>query len=301
MAYFGLSEYLLNRPAFANMLGQTLCDACMREIAAAEEALRTSARNPHRQVHRARKALRRSRALLALNRHRDDAVAKIDSDLKRVARTLSRLRDAAVAVATLDQIVKRRTSGVDARNVESLRDQLVHRRNSALASAQKRDPSFSKLRACLRTARESVRSLTSWEKTNPRTIERAVERSLRRVAKVENAARQSNAEYVRHRWRRRLRRCNDQRAVIADLLTTVSLNNSMDAAELAGHLPPSYVGDTYAAERMADITHILGVEHDVRLLRQLVRKTEVIDDEIRDRLLAALKQRLHKLHKRSEK
>lgn len=282
------------------MLRRILHDACVREIANAEEALRMSARSPHRQIHRARKALRRTRALLALNHHCDDVVAKIDSDLKRVVRALSPLRDSAVAVATLDQVVKRKTLEIDSRDVKALRQQLVSRRDSALAKAQKRDPEFWKLRARLRVVQEYARSFT-WSEVTSVSIERALDRAMRRVVKVENVARHSHAEHIRHRWRRRLRRCNDQRALIADLLTAPTLSNDIDAVELIEHLRSGYVEGTYTAERVAGITHALGVEHDMRLLRRLVRKTEALGGESRDRLLETIEHRLRRLHKRCEK
>ena len=72
-----------------------------------------------------------------------------------------------------------------------------------------------------------------------------------------------------------------------------------DADELLRRLARKGLLDAAANKRLAATAHALGLEHDVRLLRQIVRKTPVLDESIRTTLLRALDHRLYKLHKRS--
>lgn len=276
------------------MLDQVLCDTCVREIAAAEAALRASSRSPHRCVHRARKALRRARALLALGGRADEAFAEVDAKLRRATRALSRLRDAAVAVETFDRIVKGNVLHAEAAGVRPLRERLVRQRDAVLAAERERDPGFAKLRARLEASRAAVRAL-AWAQAGSRKVARELAHSLRRIAKVEDAARRSNAEHVRHRWRRRLRRYNDQRTLLSDLLAAAPPGAAADAGQL---FPRRASNDEADGARLDAAAHALGLEHDLRLLRRLVRGTDAIDDEPRRRLLAALNRRLRKLRKR---
>jgi len=98
-----------------------------------------------------------------------------------------------------------------------------------------------------------------------------------------------------------LRRYNDQSVLIAGILALESGNERSDAVELVLRLARKGLQDTAADKRLAATAHALGLEHDTRLMRQMVRKTPLLDDSVRAQLLSALDHRLRKLHKRCEK
>jgi len=297
MAYFPSFRIRAGRVP-SNMLAQALHDACVKEIAAADAALAASAPNPHRRVHQARKALRRARVLLALIARADPAFATVDAKLRRAAHSLSRLRDAAVAVETFNRLMKRKALRGIADAAMPLRDDLVHCRDHLLAEYRRDDPGFANLRRYLQRARDAASAL-SWARADPRSVARGLARSRRRIAKIEEHARRSNEQHLRHRWRRRLRRSNDQHVLIAEILGPDVGRHDADADELLRRLSRKGFLDAAADKRLAATAHALGLEHDVRLLRQIVRKTHVLDESVRMPLLSALDHRLRKLHKRS--
>lgn len=284
----------------ADMLGLVLRDASLCEIAAAEAALTASNRNPHRCVHRARRALRRTRALIALGNRGDPAFAAVDAGLRRSTRALSRLRDAAVVVETLDRLLKRKAMLADSRAAMPLREDLVRQRGAILSRQRRRTPGFASVLAQLRAAREAVQSL-DWTQVKPRSVARAVKRSLRRIGKIEGKARCSRAGYLRHRWRRRLRRYNDQRTLLANRLASAPLHGSAEAVELVRRLPDDGFDSAPHGKRLAMVSHVLGLERDMHLLRRFVRRTDAIGSGVRDRLLEAIEHRLRKLRARTGK
>jgi len=204
------------------MLDQTLQDACAQEIAAADAALAASTRNPHRRVHQARKALRRVRALLALIARSDPTFATVDAKLRRATHSLS-LRDAAVAVETFDRLMKRKTLHGSIKTMAPPRNDLARRRDAVLADYRQRDPGFAKLRNYLQRAGAAAKAL-AWSRASARAIARGLAHSRRRIAKIDERARHSNERHLRHRWRRRLRRYNEQRVLIAEILALESGN-----------------------------------------------------------------------------
>lgn len=280
------------------MLDQALHDACVREIAAADAAL-AAERDPHRRIHQARKALRRARALLALAGRNDSAFGAVDAKLRRAAHSLSRLRDAAVAVDTFDWLMKRKALRGHADAAAPLREDLVRRRDGVLADRRKRDPGFASLRRYLQRVGEAAKEL-SWSHASPRAVARGLARSRRRIAKIDERARRSNERHLRHRWRRRLRRYDDQRTLVAELFGPES-GGERGADELLRRLSRKGLLDAAADKRLADAVHALGLEHDARLLWQIVRKAAGLDGGVRAQLLSTLDHRLYKLHKRSEK
>ena len=281
------------------MLAQALHDACVEELAAADAALAGSARHPHRCVHQARKSLRRVRAWLALVSRADPAFATVAAPVRRAAHSLSRLRDAAVAVETFDRLMRRKALQATANAAMPLRDDLVRRRDLLLAQHRRDDPAFANLRRYLHRAHTAAKVLP-WSRADPRAVVHGLARSRRRIAKVGERARDSNEEHLRHRWRRRLRRYNDQQGLIAQMLQPDSTRRGEDADQLLRRLSRKDLLDTEVSQRLAATAHVLGLEHDACLLRRIVRKTSVLDEAIRSSLLRALDHRLHKLRKRSE-
>lgn len=171
----------------------------------------------HAGVHQARKAIRRTRAVLALA---GDALGRrataVDVALGRLCRGLSPLRDAQALVEALARL------GANA--PEPLRAALPEldtaartRRDAMLAGALARDPDFTRRRARLAALRAALASLP-WASVDPATVAAALARSERRTAKAtRRAAKHPEDHDTWHRYRRRLRRLRQQDTLLADV------------------------------------------------------------------------------------
>jgi hypothetical protein len=278
--------------------GLALRDTCLRAIDQADTILGSAGRSsPHRAIHQARKGIRRARAALALLGI-DHAAGTIDTALKRLARTLSRVRDAAVAVESYDRMVKHAALQPVAALLRPLRVRLVSQRDAMLSVRLQRDPAFEQLRTRLRAVREKVRILP-WSSVDVDAVAHGVNRAARRAGKIGARAKHRFEENLRHRWRRRLRRLNDQRVVIEKLVAGEWPENTSDRHRLAVRLERIESKNSSSWHRLTANVHALGLEHDARLLRRIARTTAAIDGTLRDQLVAALNRRLYKLHMRT--
>jgi hypothetical protein len=281
-----------------NAPGLALRDACLQAIDHAETMLGSAARGPHRAIHQARKGIRRARAALALSAIDDEEANTIDRTLKRLAKTLSRVRDAAVAVESYDRLVKHAAVRPIAVSLRPLRARLVAQRDAVLSDRLQQDPAFARLRARLGAVRGKVRSLP-WSGVDVDAVAHAMNRAARRAEKIGARAQGRFEETVRHRWRRRLRRLNDQRVLIAKLMAEGWPKNASDRYQLGVRLEQIAAKHPPNGPRLAANAHLLGLEHDARLLRRLARTSATIDATPRSQLVAALNRRLHKLHRRT--
>ena len=99
--------------------GQALRDFAAAELAAAGDALARTGDDLHEGVHRARKSIRRTRAVLALgDRLLGPGFELVDAQLRRLNDSLSPLRDAHALVETLQRLL-------DARVAAKTRDALL--------------------------------------------------------------------------------------------------------------------------------------------------------------------------------
>lgn len=102
-------------------------------------------RHPNAAIHRGRKTIRRLRALLALLEPRFDGLATADRKLQRLGDSLSRLRDAHVAVDVAQSIAARGASTA----WQPMIERLVLRREDLIVKALAQDPSFERRRAVM--------------------------------------------------------------------------------------------------------------------------------------------------------
>lgn len=176
----------------------------------------------HAGVHQARKAIRRTRAALALA---GDALgrraAAVDAALGRLCRGLSPLRDAQALVEALARL--------EANAPQPLRVALPEfdaaaraRRDTMLTGALARDPDFARRRARLTALRAAVASLP-WAHLDHATVAAALARSERRTDKAtRRAAKRPDDHDTWHRYRRRLRRLRQQDTLLADIAAGLS-------------------------------------------------------------------------------
>lgn len=196
-------------------LGAALRDYGLAELTLAQEQLALRGSGVHDGIHQARKAIRRTRAMLALGGAALGSGGKlIDRELRRMNRRLSPLRDAHALVQVLDRL------GTKARN-DQARALLAHahhvavRRRAALA----REAAFKRVlrEQCgvLAVLRAGLQGLP-WETVTAPGITGAIEGTLRKADAMRARALAHDRAEDWHRWRRRMRRLSQQhRAAVA--------------------------------------------------------------------------------------
>lgn len=180
----------------------------LSQLAQIESGLATR-RAPHPGVHAARKAIRRLRSVLALGaRLFGEAGAGIDLALRRLVRSLSRLRDAQVVVEVADR-VRRRCKDPHQRELwMRLRQQLAERRQRLLQTALQADPDFARRRRVVARLVGKLEVLP-WAQFDQDLVTDALQRNHRRMLKAERKAESGDLE-DRHCWRRKARRLRMQ-------------------------------------------------------------------------------------------
>ncbi|MEL3955005.1 MULTISPECIES: CHAD domain-containing protein [Stenotrophomonas] len=223
-----------------------------RECTAIAEALSPQP-DVHDAVHRARKTIRRLRALLALLENSHFETGQADAALRRLGQGLSALRDAHVVVDTCQRLAAQQPALPWA----EVGRRLTVRRDARLAQALARDPAFARRHAALGRI---VRDLQGqpWESLARRDLRKGLARSERRTAKAEKRAARSRDTEDLHRWRRRVRRLRMQLEALPTL----------DSA-LAASIKRSSPGRQ--ARALHTLGDQLGWQQDLRMLRNLVR------------------------------
>jgi hypothetical protein len=222
--------------------GIALRDYGLAELAAAIDALGLRGRDVHDGIHQARKAIRRTRAMLTLGESTLGPGADlIDRQLRRVNRRLSPLRDAHALVETFDRLT---TKARDEATGAALKDarRIVARQRASMV----RDPHLRSVlqheQAILATMRAALVGLP-WEALRIASVTDAMDRATHKADVARKRACASDDAKAWHRWRRRMRRISQQRR----------------AATAAGVLVPDDGFDKHLTEQ-------LGVLQDLSLL-----------------------------------
>lgn len=230
--------------------GGALAVLAGRECRAIDRAL-ANTRNRHAGIHRARKGIRSLRAILALGEPKpDNATRRIDRRLRKLARGLSALRDAFVAMQTAQSLAVGGSAAPWHAPAVALEDAC----NQALRSALATDPDFAARRSELGRIRQALSALP-WERVSPQAMARALKHSQRRTKRSEDDARRRSTVDLLHRWRRRLRR----------------LRLQLDAMAKVSAMSPDVVDPAHPRRHMRELkrmTDALGRQQDLRLLRR---------------------------------
>jgi CHAD domain-containing protein len=239
----------------APTIAAALASLAARECRAAVRAL-ADAKQRHRGIHEARKAMRRLKSLLSLaGEPFADALPDIEATLGRLATGLSPLRDAQVAV----NIARALAGPGPSTEWQHAIGALEHRSEGRMAAALHKDPRFLKRRRQLRELAATIEAL-SWREVRRDTIEHALSRSERRVAKAQKRVSQTPSVANLHRWRRRARRLRMQLEVRRKIQKATSKTFYRPAHE-----------DKAAARHMAKLSDALGAKQDLRALRTVLR------------------------------
>jgi len=227
------------------------CRAAMRALAAPKAI--------HTRVHEARKAIRRTRALLALAEDGDAPfdIGPADRILRRVGDSLSRMRDAHASIDTARRVGTQTGSKRWRPVVTALRERAA----GLVAHELERDPGLARRRATLEGALHYLDQLP-WDALTARQIrdglacqQRRVERAARRAGK------HPDADHL-HRWRRKVRRLRMQ----VDALPKLKPGWSKST--------PS----TPKSKSLHKLSDALGYEQDLHVLVALLRRLPGLED-----------------------
>ena len=222
--------------------GIALRDYGLAELAVAIDSLALRGSHVHAGVHQARKAMRRTRAMLALGAATLGPGAKlIDHQLRASNRRTSPLRDAQALVETLDRLRAKARDDATKAALDHAR-RLAARRRAAMARKPEFTHALQHEAAIVVTLHAALLGLP-WDTVATSMVSDAMAEAERKAAAArERACARDDAE-AWHRWRRRMRRISQQHR----------------AASAAG-LP---VSDTEFDKNMAEQ---LGVLQDLNLL-----------------------------------
>jgi CHAD domain-containing protein len=240
----------------ASALGLALAARMAAQTRVAMDAL-DQAQDRHRAVHEARKAIRRIRSGLALSRKTLGIhLTPVDNELKRLAKGLSRLRDAHVIVAAAKQ--------------------LEVRRDRLLASALEKDAGFKKRQDRLEKVAAKIAELP-WHGVAKHEVQDAIDRSARQAGRAKASFEATSTPASLHRWRRRVRRLRLQYETIKELESEGSFAH-------AKHQKPA----THSLGKLADS---LGRKQDLQVLSASLK--EIVDPATARKLRAEIRREMH--------
>lgn len=259
-------------PKLATALATFAASECRRAIRSLGDA-----RQQHKGIHEARKALRRLKSLLRLGAIVfDDALPPLESAIDRLAVSLSSLRDAHVAVVTARGLAGADPSDGWKRAIEALE----LRSEGRLTAALIKDPRFLQRRKRIRELAHAVAALP-WRKLSRQVVEHALANSEQRVAKARKRMRKSATTANLHRWRRRARRLRMQLELIRK------------ARKAAGMPAPHHAErDKALARTMSVLSDTIGSKQDLRALRKILRS--IVDPDTMPPLIVAITHELKK-------
>ena len=209
--------------------GIALRDYGLAELTVAIDALGARGNRLHEGVHDARKAIRRTRAMLALAESALGPGGRlIDRQLRRANRRLSTLRDAHALVETLDRLGLHERDESKCLLLERARRSAIRRR-----AAMARQPEFAQEmqhgQAVLVTLRAALPGLP-WESLSASTVSEAMYLAAQRAESARERAFDTDDAADWHRWRRRMRRISQQHRAVVETslpLPTVAFDKKL--------------------------------------------------------------------------
>lgn len=194
--------------------GDALRDYTVAELDSAIAGLGWRGGRIHAGVHRARKALRRVRATLALG---GDALGPgaplVDREVRKLNRGLSTLRDAQALVEMLQRLLAEQRPADVLRVLRRAHRAAMTHRAAAAHAAQAADPEQDARCDLLIALRGALESLP-WQRLASSQLQIALASSVDRMLRAQARAVHSGDNGHWHRWRRRARRLSQQRRAL---------------------------------------------------------------------------------------
>jgi hypothetical protein len=252
-------------------------------------ALGRSRERLHPGIHQARKSIRRIRATLDLGRKKlwPDAAPLFD-ELRNLCRRLSLVRDAHAVVETLDRLFKR-CGDPDLRlALRRVRQKLIAGQAATLERLLKQDPGLRRYRMRLRSLRDNTEAL-HWNEIDAADIRAALAGSERRIERAAEKAKHTRHGPMRHRWRRRLRRMRHQMQILESALDWRFVERTSSTEHQTVSTPEWSAVVRDSIQTLEHTADALAFEHDLRVLRNTLRKAPGIRVDDRSRALKLLR------------
>lgn len=195
--------------------GLALRDYGIEELTIAIDGLAMRGSHVHGGVHQARKAIRRTRAMLTLGGSMLGPGAHfIDRRLQRVNRRLSPLRDMHALVEAIDRLRIKSRDEATTLVLDRVR-RIATRRRGALARKPEFEQQLQHEHAVLVMLRAALQGLP-WESLPASTVTEAMNSAAQKAEKARERAYSHDRTEDWHRWRRHMRRISQQhRAAVA--------------------------------------------------------------------------------------
>ncbi|MEO6343923.1 MAG: CHAD domain-containing protein [Dokdonella sp.] len=205
--------------------GARLREYASAELAHAIDCLGWRGPRMHTGVHQARKSLRRTRATFALAMPAlGPGAGLIDGELRRINRSLSKLRDTHALVTALNQMIEKATDDpVTLSVLRRARRIAVRKRTACARKTLAADPLLQDKRALLDVLHAGLSAL-KWKAIGASDAATALQRSATDARNAAAKARASHDDEDWHQWRRRARRLSQQQRAIGD----ASANQALD-------------------------------------------------------------------------
>ena len=234
-------------------------------------------------VHTLRKRLKQVRAALRLVR--DDMGENLfrqeNAVFRDAARPLSEMRDAAVMIETLDQLLRHSPDKIRPEAFKPLRDALSERRDRIRTHAMGPQHTMERVEAILRDALRRVQMWpvrhSGWKAVKP-----GLQRNYKQGREAMANALQDGSDEAMHQWRKRVKYqwhhleilCNSWKEILEPL-----------------------------ARQAHTLSDLLGEHHDLAVLRQLVNGelSDALEKNQHETVLALLSARQKKLQKKAAK
>ena len=204
-------------------IGTCLSAFIQAQLQAAQQQLARKGLARHQGIHEARKCIRRTKAALAIGLPVfGERGMRLNSELGRICRGLSPLRDAQALIEVLQRL-HASAAGTLQHILPEAESAARQRRDLMLDKALAGDPKFK--RRCLRLQRISERlQRLAWDSVSENDVAAAVKRSERRLEKAGKRVRQCPNEDERwHGYRRRLRRLRQQASLLSRMGVDIGL------------------------------------------------------------------------------
>lgn len=253
-----------------------------QQLAAAIAAARAKPLPAAERAHRARVAVKRARAALALIRATENANGKRETRwLRQAARDLGPIREASVLLETLNALQEQWGDKVDSRTLSPLRQRLLARVREARAAADART-SHSLERFATRVHRVDKRmAALELDGDGFDLIAAGVEKTYRRARRAFRRAGQDGSTPTFHRWRKHTK-AHAYQFELLQLAWPEVMANWRRKLQILGRL----LGDEHdlalLQEWLARDWRDKADRHNVRALLELIasRRTELREDAL---------------------
>lgn len=198
-------------------LAAALHKYCSAQIGLVSEALQRR-NHVYRGVHEARKGIRRLRSVIALGSpYFGEAAARIDGALRRLVRSLSRVRDAQVARDCARRKAEDAASPEQRALWQRIMVKLASARTRMMRQARAKDPTFLKRQSAIERIGKGI-SMLPWAEVDPAMLRARLEQSRKRAGRAADRYLYEPRVLHLHQLRRRLRRYRMQITALTAIL-----------------------------------------------------------------------------------